>query len=78
MIVDNLTGTDAAVIISAIDAALRARGLGHRDSAALKAAKHKILCAKTIEEPDFNPEVSEGCLVSGILTQTVLNTEGAD
>ena len=60
MIVDNLTGTDVAVIVSAIDAAIRARGLGHRDSEALKEAKHKILCAKTIEEPDYNPHYEGG------------------
>lgn len=60
MIVDNLNGTDVAVIISAIDSAIRARGLGHRDSEALKEAKHKILCAKSIEELDFNPEYDGG------------------
>ncbi len=75
MIVDNLTGNDVAVIVSAIDAAIRARGTSNRDSQALKAARHKIICAKSMEEPDYKPGLSEGCLTKGILSQTILNTK---
>lgn len=76
MIVDNLTGSDIAVIVSAIDVVIRAIGNDHDDTPALRQAKHKVLCAKSEEEPDYNPGHNGDPDQTGILSWTVLTPEG--